>query len=133
MNRHIWAVLAMTTVLYLGGCGNDPAITEAERVEAGQAGYGVGYSWGADWPSDIGVWWITPKAVEERHRDRPIPSLYVGPEDFQNEADSNRKEALADAYNWGVYCGFNDATGTAAHVSLLGRRDMEVYEICYGE
>jgi hypothetical protein len=48
---------------------------------------------------DIGVWWVSPKDVQERHLDRPIPSLYLSSEDFGEEDDATRKVALPDAFN----------------------------------
>jgi hypothetical protein len=125
-------LVALLPILAMA-CGQETEISEEERSEAMQTGYAVGSSWGANWPRDVAVWWVVPDRVEARHRDRPIPELYRRPEDFGGEVSDRVRRELAEAYNWGVYCGFNDGAGRAAHVGLLGQVYTDVYEIRYGE
>ena len=120
-------------LFFFFGCGDTPAVNDADRASTFQSGYDEGYSMGITWPRAASVWWVGPHVTEDRHRDRPIPSLYRKAKDF-SAGNKEENAELAEAFNWGVFCGFNDGVGNEnAAVSITGVFDAEIYRECYDD
>ena len=110
--RSMALVFIATSLVMLTAC--EPGIANKERQAAYAAGYQGGYAAGITLLDGQRVFFVAPDQVSQQQRNFPIPSYYLHREDFADVKDKERRQEVADAHNWGFYCGFMTAADKPA-------------------